>query len=289
MENVESARKYREYNHPQSCDSEMSVYTSLCFLQLCPRADIHTFTRFTVYHMGGFAAYIYFSLWIMNILPCCQIFSRYDVSVFLIYYIFNWRIIALWRCVGFCCTSAWVSHRCPCVPSLTGLPPPPSPATLQAVTEHHSEFPGSHGTFPPLCILHMMMHAFQCCSLRPAQPLLPPLCPRSVLCVCVSAAALWMGSSGPSFSVQFSHSGVSNTVQPHGLQASLSFTNSWSLLQLMPIKSERTSNHLILCHPLLPSIFPSGRVFQMSQFFASVGQMQPQHQSFQWIFRTDLL
>ena len=34
------------------------------------------------------------------------------------------------------------------------------------------------------------------------------------------------------------------------------------------------SNHLILCHPLLllPSIFPSSRVFQMSQFFASGGQ-----------------
>ena len=33
------------------------------------------------------------------------------------------------------------------------------------------------------------------------------------------------------------------------------------------------SNHLILCHPLLlPSIFPSIRVFQMSQFFASGGQ-----------------
>ena len=46
-------------------------------------------------------------------------------------------------------------------------------------------------------------------------------------------------------------------------QASLSITNSWSLLKLMSIESLRPSNHLILCRPLLllPSIFPSIRVF----------------------------
>ena len=46
-------------------------------------------------------------------------------------------------------------------------------------------------------------------------------------------------------------------------QASLSITNSWSLLKLMSIVSVMPSNHLILCRPLLlpPSIFPSIRVF----------------------------
>ena len=46
-------------------------------------------------------------------------------------------------------------------------------------------------------------------------------------------------------------------------QASLSITNSWSLLKLMSIESVMTSNHLILCRPLLlpPSIFPRVRVF----------------------------
>ena len=46
-------------------------------------------------------------------------------------------------------------------------------------------------------------------------------------------------------------------------QASLSITNSRSLLKLLSIKSVMPSNHLILCHPLLllPSIFPSIRVF----------------------------
>ena len=46
-------------------------------------------------------------------------------------------------------------------------------------------------------------------------------------------------------------------------QASLSITNSWSLLKLMSTEWMMPSNHLILCHPLLllPSIFPSIRVF----------------------------
>ena len=46
-------------------------------------------------------------------------------------------------------------------------------------------------------------------------------------------------------------------------QASLSITNSWSLLKLMSIESMMPFNHLILCCPLLllPSIFPSIRVF----------------------------
>ena len=64
--------------------------------------------------------------------------------------------------------------------------------------------------------------------------------------------------------VQFSHSVVSNSLWPHGLQhaGSLSITSSQNLLKLMSIKLEMPSNHLILCCPLLlPSIFPSIRVF----------------------------
>ena len=57
-------------------------------------------------------------------------------------------------------------------------------------------------------------------------------------------------------------------------QASLSITNSGSLPKLMSIELVMPSNHLILCRPLLllPSIFPSIRVFSMSQFFLSGGQ-----------------
>ena len=57
-------------------------------------------------------------------------------------------------------------------------------------------------------------------------------------------------------------------------QASLSITNSQSLLKLMSIQSVMPSNHLILCHSLLllPSIFSSIKVFSMSQFFTSGSQ-----------------
>ena len=51
-------------------------------------------------------------------------------------------------------------------------------------------------------------------------------------------------------------------------QASLSITKSWSLLKLMSIESVMPSNHLILCRPLflLPSIFPSIRIFPNESF-----------------------
>ena len=53
------------------------------------------------------------------------------------------------------------------------------------------------------------------------------------------------------------------TLRTAACQASLSITNSQSLLKLMSIESVMPSSHLILCHPLLllPSIFPSIRVF----------------------------
>ena len=67
------------------------------------------------------------------------------------------------------------------------------------------------------------------------------------------------------FSVQFSrcHVQLFVTSWTAGLQASLSISNSRSLLKLMSIESVMPSNHLILCRPLLllPSVFPSIRVF----------------------------
>ena len=52
-------------------------------------------------------------------------------------------------------------------------------------------------------------------------------------------------------------------------QSSLSITNSQKLLKIISIESVMPSNHLILCHPLflLPSIFPSIRVFSNESVF----------------------
>ena len=69
----------------------------------------------------------------------------------------------------------------------------------------------------------------------------------------------------PLDSVQFSCSAVSNSATPWTAtcQASLSITNSQSLLKLMSVESVMPSSHLILCRPLLllPPIPPSIRVF----------------------------
>ena len=73
-----------------------------------------------------------------------------------------------------------------------------------------------------------------------------------------------MTTSSQFSSIQFSHSVVSYSLQPHeARQASLSITNSRSLLKLMTIESVVPSSHLILCRPLLllPTIPPSIRVF----------------------------
>ena len=67
------------------------------------------------------------------------------------------------------------------------------------------------------------------------------------------------------YSVQFNHSVMSDSETPWTAahQASLSITNSQSLLKLISIESVMLSNHLIFCHPLfLPtSVFPSIRIF----------------------------
>ena len=73
----------------------------------------------------------------------------------------------------------------------------------------------------------------------------------------------------PAFKVQFSSVQSLSHVQPFvapwtaAHQASLSVTNSQSLLKLVSFESVMPSSHLILCRPLLssPSIFPSIRVF----------------------------
>ena len=65
--------------------------------------------------------------------------------------------------------------------------------------------------------------------------------------------------------------------------------------QLPETAQTQPPNYLILCHPLLllPSIFPSIRVFSNESVLhiqgAKVLELQHQHQSFQWIFKTDFL
>ena len=97
-------------------------------------------------------------------------------------------------------------------------------------------------------------------------------------------------------SVQFSHSVVSNFLRSHGLQHARPPCPS-----LTPRVYSDSCPLSRWCHPTISSSvisfsclqsFPASGTFSVSQFFASGGQsieFQLQHQSFQWIFRTDLL
>ena len=72
-----------------------------------------------------------------------------------------------------------------------------------------------------------------------------------------------------------SHVQLFTTLWTIARQASLSITNSQSLLKRMSIESVMPSSHLIPCRPLLFSLFqsfPASASFPMSQFFASGGQ-----------------
>ena len=88
------------------------------------------------------------------------------------------------------------------------------------------------------------------------------------LCVCVCTHV------NVESSVPFSHSVMSNSLQPHvaACQASLSITNSWSLPKPMSIESVMPPKHFILCRvpfSSCPQSFQASGYFQMSQPFAS--------------------
>ena len=104
---------------------------------------------------------------------------------------------------------------------------------------------------------HMHMHTDTCTHTR-MRTYNPTPCSDAQWCAGIS-------------SVQFSQSVVSDSATPWtaARQASLSITNSWSLLKLMSIESVMPSNHLILCRPILlqPSIFPSIKVFSNKSVF----------------------
>ena len=100
----------------------------------------------------------------------------------------------------FCHTSTWIGHRYTYVPSSWTprlLPPHPTPLGC-----HRSPAWGSlrlTSNSHQLSVLHTVTHMFHCYSLNSSHPLLPPLCPKSLLRVCVSIAALQIGSSVLSF------------------------------------------------------------------------------------------
>ena len=83
-----------------------------------------------------------------------------------------------------------------------------------------------------------------------------------------------------------SHAWLFATPWTAACQASLSITNSRTLVKLMSIKSVMPSNHLILCRPLSACLqsLPASGSFKMSQLFASGGRRIGVSASASWLF-----
>ena len=99
--------------------------------------------------------------------------------------------------------------------------------------------------------------------------------PKSLAQSSVTEQMVILKEQFPFSSVQsFSHVQLFATPWTAACKASLSITNSWSLLKLMFIESVMPSNRLILCIPFSSHLqsFPASGSFQMSLFFRSGGQ-----------------
>ena len=87
---------------------------------------------------------------------------------------FNWRLITLQYCSGFCHTLTWISHRCTCVPH----PEPPSHLPPHPIPQGHPSAPAlstlSHASnLDWWSVSHMIIYMFQCHSLKSHPHLLP--------------------------------------------------------------------------------------------------------------------
>ena len=114
-------------------------------------------------------------------------------------FILNWRMIALQWCVGVCHTSTWISHRYTYVPSLLSLPSisHPLPSRLSASTR--LELPTPYSKFLlAVYFTHGDAYVSMLLSIQPALSF-PHCVHKSVVYVCVSIAALQVGSSVASF------------------------------------------------------------------------------------------
>ena len=76
----------------------------------------------------------------------CSISLAILLFVFFLIF-FNWRIIALQCCIGFCCKTMQINHDNMCISPLLSPHPPPIPS-LQVITEHRVGLPALYSSFP---------------------------------------------------------------------------------------------------------------------------------------------
>ena len=107
-----------------------------------------------------------------------------------IFFNFNWRLITLQHCGGFCHTITWISHGCTCVPP----PEPPSHHAPHPIPQDCPSAPAlsalSHASNLDLRSLsHMVIYMFQCYSLKSPTLAFSHRVQKSVLYICVSKDA----------------------------------------------------------------------------------------------------
>ena len=93
------------------------------------------------------------------------------ILFFFLMYLFNWSLVTLQYCSGFCQTSTWISHRCTCVPQ----PEPPSHLLPHPIPEGHPSAPAlstlSHALkLDQQSASHMIIYTFQCYPLKLSHP-----------------------------------------------------------------------------------------------------------------------
>ena len=99
--------------------------------------------------------------------------------IYLSMFYFNWWLITLQYCGGFCHTFTWISHGCTCVPHADPpfhLPPHPIPLGCPSAPAWSALL---HATTLDLSsISHMVIYMFQCYSLKSSHPCLLPQSPK---------------------------------------------------------------------------------------------------------------
>ena len=124
--------------------------------------------------------------------------------IFGLHFFFNWRVVALQCCVGFCHAATWSAtgiHMSPLSWTPFPFPALPHPSRLSQNTGF--SFLCHRANSRLVSILHMVVCMFPYYPLSLCHPLLLPLCPQVCSLCLVSISALQIGSSAPSFSIPY--------------------------------------------------------------------------------------
>ena len=126
-------------------------------------------------------------IWAVVFCCCCCLIFIFN---------FNWRLITLQYCSGFCCTLTWISHGCTCVLH----PEPPCHLPPHPIPQGHPSAPAlstlSHASnLDWRSVSQMIIYVLQCSSLKPSHPCLlpesPKVCSLHLCLFAVSHIGLW--------------------------------------------------------------------------------------------------